>query len=1088
MKDQSIASRIVQQLYRRHVIYTSFACLIVFTASCNFLRTEEGWTTYRHDNARSGVTTVDLTTPLALRWTFQPTHAPKPAWSEPAEELERMHSDNAYHVTTAGGRVYFGSSVDNKVYALSAKTGKVQWTFFTEGPVRYAPTVWKGRIYIGSDDGHVYCLGAKDGRLIWKYRAGPSDEKVLGNGRMISLWPVRTSVLVDEGVVYFGAGVFPYEGLYICALDADDGTPIWKNDTVGDLEHEVVFGGISPQGYLIASENVLYVPSGRAMPAAFDRESGQFLYYMFPPGKVGGTWALLDESNLVAGVDLSGIPTKVTYDELTGERKDDVHAWFPGMDLVVTPDFAYTLTGDGIYAIDRAEYLNIRDRRNAMVKEGRELRSKLEDLRDKLAGADEETRNELTKQRDDITQRLSDLAAEEERLKASICTWEYPNENLGSLILAGEVVYAGGEGLVVAVDAVTGKELWTSKVEGKACGIAATSKELLISTDNGDIYCFAEGKISAAKEVRPAITLSPFREDDLSPIYESAAEAIVRETGIKSGYCLVLGAGTGRLASELAKRTELKIVGIEADREKVEAAKNRLDEAGLYGSRVVVEPWELSTLPDYFANLIVSDEMLISGEIEGSPEEMFRVLKPCGGIAYFGQPGEANSRVKSVELQNLLRWLGKSGAPEPEVAQENGIWAKVTREKLEGAGSWTHQYGNPQNTACSGDELVKGQLGVLWYGEPGPQRMVERHARAASPVSIDGRLFIQGEEVIMAYDAYNGTVLWEREIPGAVRVRVSVDGGNLAVTDDALYVAAHDKCYRLDPVTGETVRVYEIPSSPGGSPRRWGYISCTGNTLYGSTAQPMKREYAALWNDFVENGKWKNIDEIPSEYRMQYTNYINTYAEPDAKARADFQRSGALWGYHDGYMADFPEWENYNSSKGAVTENIMVSDKIFAMDAETGKLLWTHSGKRIAHVTISIGDGRIFFAESAVSEDQKKGSLEDRKELIRKGIYEEAEGMDVEYEDTDVRMAIALDAATGKRLWEKSIDLTGCGGDNLASIYHDGVLLFFGSVGNHDAWRFIEGTLKWKRIAALSAQNGNVLWSRALNYRTRPLI
>ena len=416
MKDQSLAFKTVQQLYTRYVIYTSFACLIVFAANCNFLRTEEGWTTYRHDNARSGVTTVDLTTPLSLRWTFQPTHAPKPAWSEPAEELERMHSDNAYHVTTVGGRVYFGSSVDNKVYALSAKTGKVQWTFFTEGPVRYAPTVWKGRIYVGSDDGYVYCLGVKNGRLIWKYRAGPSDEKVLGNGRMISLWPVRTSVLVDEGVVYFGAGVFPYEGLYICALDAKDGMPIWKNDTVGDLEHEVVFGGISPQGYLIASENVLYVPSGRAMPAAFDRKSGRFLYYLFPPGKIGGTWALLDESNLVAGVDLSGTPTKVTYDELTGQRKDDVHAWFPGMDLVVTPDFAYTLTGDGIYAIDRAEYLNISDRRDAIRREQRELGSKLEDLRDKLAGADKETRNELIKQRDDIRQRISDLAAEEERL------------------------------------------------------------------------------------------------------------------------------------------------------------------------------------------------------------------------------------------------------------------------------------------------------------------------------------------------------------------------------------------------------------------------------------------------------------------------------------------------------------------------------------------------------------------------------------------------------------------------------------------------------------------------------------------------
>ena len=51
---------------------------------------------------------------------------------------------------------------------------------------------------------------------------------------------------------------------------------------------------------------------------------------------------------------------------------------------------------------------------------------------------------------------------------------------------------------------------------------------------------------------------------------------------------------------------------------------------------------------------------------------------------------------------------------------------------------------------------------------------------------MDGRLFIQGEEVVMAYDAYNGTLLWERGIPGAIRPRADIDGGNFSVTQDAL--------------------------------------------------------------------------------------------------------------------------------------------------------------------------------------------------------------------------------------------------------------------------------------------------------------
>ncbi|MHC4728946.1 MAG: PQQ-binding-like beta-propeller repeat protein, partial [Planctomycetota bacterium] len=249
-----------------------------------------------------------------LQWKYIPTHQPKPAWPMPSEELPRMHNDNAYHVVMADNNVYFGCSITNKVYSIDANKGNICWEFFTQGPVRFAPTVYNDRIYVGSDDGYVYCLDAKEGSLIWKYRAGPSDEKVIGNGRMISLWPVRTSVLVDKGIVYFAAGVFPYEGLYVCALSADDGSVVWKNDTIGDRAHELEFGGISPHGYLVASRDVLYVPSGRSMPAAFDRKTGKFLYCASPGGKRGGTWALIDNDKLISGDDYSGKPHKVTYD------------------------------------------------------------------------------------------------------------------------------------------------------------------------------------------------------------------------------------------------------------------------------------------------------------------------------------------------------------------------------------------------------------------------------------------------------------------------------------------------------------------------------------------------------------------------------------------------------------------------------------------------------------------------------------------------------------------------------------------------------------------------------------------------------
>ena len=58
----------------------------------------------------------------------------------------------------------------------------------------------------------------------------------------------------------------------------------------------------------------------------------------------------------------------------------------------------------------------------------------------------------------------------------------------------------------------------------------------------------------------------------------------------------------------------------------------------------------------------------------------------------------------------------------------------------------------------------------------------------------------------------------------------------------------------------------------------------------------------------------------------------------------------------------------------------------------------------------------------------------------------------------------------------------------MGSAYQNDVLLFFGCVGNHDAYRFQENQLAYRRIVALSASTGEILWSRPINYRVRPVV
>lgn len=938
-----------------------------------------------------------------------------------------MHADGAFHVALAGGRAFFGSSVTDEICAIDVASGGVCWSFFAEGPVRFAPTVHEGRIYAGSDDGYVYCLNAADGSLVWRYRPGPSDEKVLGNGRMISLWPVRTSVLVDRGVVYCGAGVFPYEGIIICALNAADGSVVWKNDTIGDRAHELSFGGISPHGYLLASDEILYVPAGRAMPAAFSRRTGEFLFWAAPGGKQGGAWALLHENELIAGVDRSGTPQKVVYDSKTGRSKGDVFAWFPGVDMVVRGNFAYVLTPAGLYAIDRRIHAEALRKVAASTKTREALGKELATLREKIGKADAEERTRINNRIGEINRLTAGHLAEERRLQNSCHAWYTPAPQCSSLILAGDTLVVGCVNQVLGVEAQTGRKVWQAEVTGKAVGLAVGSGALIVSTEEGKIHCLSAAQRSSPREISLA------RESSLSQQrpYRDAAHEIVKRSDVTKGYCLVLDCDTGQLAYELSRITDLQIIGLEADPGKLRAARERLRSAGVLGGRVVMEPWDIDSLPPYFANLVVSEGLLTTGRVGATGEQVERVLRPGGGTAVAGMPD------------------GDGGLH----------WRTFTRPPLEGVAGWTHQYGNPQNTACSPDSMAKGPLGMLWFGEPGPLDMVERHARAQSPVAMDGRLFIQGEELIQAIDAYNGTLLWQRRIPGAVRPRVDIDGGNLALDQNGLYVAAYDKCIRLDPATGRTVRVYDLPGGGSGS-YRWGCVSVDRNILFGVRAEPLKQPYA--------------------------TELKARYADPNDDVVWAYTRSNAEWFP----MANYPLWENYSPAQGSVTGKMMAGDMVFALDPNTGEVQWSHPGQRIANLTLSMGGGKVFFAESVVTDALASQALEERRTLIQEGVYEETEAMKKarKYESSDTRLVVALDARTGEKLWERPVDFTGCCGDAMGSACQDDVLLFFGCVGNHDAYRFRENQLTYRRIVAMSASSGEILWSRPVNYRTRPVV
>ena len=253
--------------------------------------TADDWPMWRRDAGRTNQSPEKIPEVLRLQWKRQ---LPKVT---PAFLKSRLQFDAGYEPIVVGDTVYLSVPHVDAVIAYDTETGDERWRFYTEGPVRLAPVAWRDNLYIGSDDGHLYCLDRRSGEQRWKFRAVPSSRKILGNGRLISVWPIRGGAVVADETVYFAAGVWPLEGVFVYALDATSGDVKWVNDRCGTLYGKQphagaeALGGLSPQGYLLIHEDQLLVPCGAGRPATLDRHTGKLLDFSLPTeGRLPGGW------------------------------------------------------------------------------------------------------------------------------------------------------------------------------------------------------------------------------------------------------------------------------------------------------------------------------------------------------------------------------------------------------------------------------------------------------------------------------------------------------------------------------------------------------------------------------------------------------------------------------------------------------------------------------------------------------------------------------------------------------------------------------------------------------------------------------
>ena len=943
------------------------------------------WPMYRADAARTGYSSEPLPDNMELYWIYRNRTVPAPAWPDSS----RITFDFAYQPIIVGNTVIFGSSADDKVVAIDAESGKLRWTFFTGGPVRFAPAAWYDRVFVASDDGHLYAIKVNDGNFLWKHRGGLNERMCLGNERMISRWPARGGPVVMDDIVYYAAGIWPSDGVFLHALDTRTGKVLWTNDSTGRLYMPQPHGGanahsgVAPQGYLVATNDRLFVPTGRAVPAAFRRSDGQLEYYCLQQnGSIGGARALVADRFVInAGCFL-------TRDSgtLAARAGRGVFGALPDGILRSTGKTLLAYRWADLEKTDRkgnlVRYRGLEKYREIVLEDESTERHQAENVIEKLPALGDLYRTEVRfREIDENVSKQTGLERMLAQARPDIETLGYEvgpflattYERQYEVIGAAEEAVCGGPDVVRVVNLGNGRLRWSYEVEGNALGLAAGNGILVVSTSKGVIYCFGPSKgnhshtmSGISKESLPAA-----KSSDID--YTKAAKEILDSSRITAGICIDLGCGTGELALELVKQSRLYIIGIDPNPANVNRARRILDNAGIYGKRVTIHVGDprKTPYPRNFANLILSSRSLAGEYGILDKAEIERLQRPYGGVACLGTPGQLQIR---------------------------------HRGPLKGAGQWTHQNCDAANSLCSPDKFVRGPLEMAWYRD-GVLEITDRHAQGPAPLFNRGHLVVEGVNGICAVDAYNGRTLWTYPIQGILAdwngvhhdVGIGDTGSNFCLSDDAVFVRTDERCLKIKLATGRKIHEFKTPVNPSARDCNWGYIAYAEGLLFGSilnnehTISPryegirLRNESVLLFALDAETGRLK------WQYKPQYSIRNNTIAIAGGRV----------------YLIDRPialadritDPKPNRKHRPALKPNEHPGGTLIAMDARTGSVFWKN-------------DHDIFGTQVAVSD--KHGVLLMYYQAVKHNFFKLPS-------EIGGRMA-AFDVKNGMRLWDNKVE------------------------------------------------------------------
>jgi len=1066
------------------------------------------WPMWRYESNRSAISPEQLSDSLYLQWVIS-NPAPMTAWDNQREQdaygsttdgvtaitgkisndKKFQSFDIAYQPVVMGTTMFYGSPNDDKITAVNATTGAELWHFFADAPIRMAPVAKNGKVFFGADDGYMYCLNATNGAVVWKVKAAPNTRKVMGNDRLMSVWPVRGAPVIPSGA---NSGTNPaftdWKGRltaatspYVLMAASDFATELVKDSTVAtagataEMNYDKKAGNLDIVGLRFANE-FYTIPQGATIDSAFiqfsvkDTAAGATPCTLSIAGESadnsaaftsvkGGissrtkttavvTWIVPSWTSLKARSadqrtpDLKSIVQEVVNRTgwtarshisliVNGTGGTGVRGAYPqttdtlqarlciysgaiASDTLTTrPNPIFTFNNAdtntvfftaGLYPFEGVFVyaLNADNGTVVWINDGSSMNYTL------LPHGTDEGFSGLAPQGYLCTAGDSGLVVPNGRTNPAFLTRTTGLLNFIKLngsgggyhvVSQGQKVYCAGtsynladgssagsvpamfQGDLISITAGTKtytagsisdtlttnysvtNGTWTRSIAGKPAGLAAANGMLFVTTTNGKIYCFGPTNTSS-----PTTYYAPTVTTATDASTAAAADLITR-SGYKTGsrgICIAVGLTNGRLIEELARQSDLTVIGLDTSATKVNAIRDRIDSTGLYGNKVHVICGDVRTagLPKYVAQLIVTEDVTqgfpdLSTKANDYVAAVYRSLRPYGGIACLPiSQSTITAAVAACSLSNA------------QVASSGSFTLLTKAGALAGSGDWSSQYCNAAHTNFVKDSLVKAPMGLLWFGgsmDNTNDKMNTRHGHGPTEQVVGGRYYMQGPNTLRCVDAYTGRVLWEKTIQhfGEFSEYTEHEAGQIALGDN--YVSTPEAIYALgdhdmnlppksllvlDPATGATKNTITLPDSLGS----WGFISIADSFLI-ATTQPMMFDSAKLGNGFiywysgttsiVGVGGINSYNGAVSN-RIVVLNRFTGAQVWDTKSEAGFSNTGIVTGNGKVFAIDRTPAKAISllEHTGTLDPKSSIA-KIKAFDLKTGHSIWTDTASGI---------------------------------------------------------------------------------------------------------------------------------------------